>query len=250
MSEHALADRIMKASHAGEAKRISKELPDDKDNIEYKIKTMRHLIHLKAQQHSIFRETLLDSKEHIAEATRDLFWGCGLKSNLAKITAPSYWPGTNMLGKILMEVRQKLQAQRINTTRSQLQQPKQPTGLDKELSTPKQPTSEDPEDGEVFDTPESATEEKERIDVSDAELLTIAPPTSQMAKKVRGRPPKKSKAHPRHFSLGDSPRRSGSRTRTLTSLWDLTREKTPKRKETASTPPKAPENKSAKQGEG
>ncbi len=150
-----LASRIMNAEHAGVAKRLSKDIPTENDtehDIEKRINTMRHLINLKRVQCPAFREALLDTKPIIAEATPNRFWGCGLHPKLAKMTKPDYYPGHNMLGKILMDERSKAQTQ-LNADK-----PKAPTnqvvttpdaGQRKHSSDSVTPTS----------TPELATED-------------------------------------------------------------------------------------------
>lgn len=48
----------------------------------------------------------------LAEASPyDRIWGIGLSVNDPRISAPSFWPGQNLLGKVLMEVRSVLRDQ-------------------------------------------------------------------------------------------------------------------------------------------
>ncbi len=44
----------------------------------------------------------------MAEATRDNFWGTGLNLQQSGECLLDFWPGDNVMGKILMEIRAKL----------------------------------------------------------------------------------------------------------------------------------------------
>ena len=45
-----------------------------------------------------------------ANGKPDLIWSCGLYSNDPRIEDSSKWPGKNLLGKVLMEIREKLRS--------------------------------------------------------------------------------------------------------------------------------------------
>ena len=67
---------------------------------------MKELLEAKYKQCEVFRNTLLSTEDDIlVEATRDLKWACGLDPDTAKITDPHYWPGQNLLGAMLMDMR-------------------------------------------------------------------------------------------------------------------------------------------------
>ena len=55
-------------------------------------------------------EYLLQSRITLAEATRDNFWGTGLNLQQSSECLPDFWPGDNVMCKILMEIRAELQA--------------------------------------------------------------------------------------------------------------------------------------------
>lgn len=252
-----LAERIMASSHAGEAKKLSKEIAEKDDDKEANISSMKHLVHIKAQQVALFKDVLLDSKDFIAEATTDLFWGCGLKPDIAKITIPRYWPGTNMLGVLLMEVRDKIRANDQNRN---------------DVPVITEPTEAEVEDGELLDddqieddpdTTESGTPAPRQVNTTTTSTMTAtaAPPKEtttikkayiQQAqlKTPRGRPKTKESTKRRPHSMGASPMRTASGTRNISSFWSQTRDTTPKRKCPSGTPPKEPESKAAKQGDG
>ena len=105
------ATRIKNALHSGAAKRISKDLPQDlverwSDSMSTHVKTS--LIRAKARQVPAFRDALLDTKDNLAEATYDKVWGTGLSPEHTCKTQPKYWPGANLLGVIMQEVREEL----------------------------------------------------------------------------------------------------------------------------------------------
>lgn len=75
-----------------------------KDNI------MRIAVKAKFTQHPELRKKLADTAgKPIAEANpRDKYWGVGTSSDTSKAKDPSKWPGKNVLGKILEEIRSEL----------------------------------------------------------------------------------------------------------------------------------------------
>ena len=112
MGNQDLAKRILESRHAGEAKRLSKEIADDLTRLKWEkenVDIMEHLLAAKASQCKRFCECLMESKETVlAEATPSKFWGTGLSIFVTKNCSESCWPGQNMLGALLMELRAKL----------------------------------------------------------------------------------------------------------------------------------------------
>lgn len=62
-------------------------------------------------QHPDLRAFLLGTGSRVlAEASpRDRIWGTGLAASDERATSPEHWPGLNLLGFALMEVRHRLQ---------------------------------------------------------------------------------------------------------------------------------------------
>lgn len=60
--------------------------------------------------HKNLRQTLLDTGNlYIAEASpKDKIWGIGLKEADAQNMPRDLWPGQNILGKALMEIREEI----------------------------------------------------------------------------------------------------------------------------------------------
>ena len=44
----------------------------------------------------------------LGECTKDLYWGTGLSESHTKQTKPDYWPGKNVMGTLLMDIRSEL----------------------------------------------------------------------------------------------------------------------------------------------
>ncbi len=102
-----LAERIKDAVHAGVVKRLSKEIDDDDrqtwedDNLD----VMKQLLIEKAKTCLPFRNCLKMNKDKmLAECTHSKRWATGLSKGITENTKPDYWPGTNLLGMMLMEI--------------------------------------------------------------------------------------------------------------------------------------------------
>lgn len=105
------ADRILNAAHAGKAKEISKEMPKDSSAEAQRdsVIIMEEVLQAKISQVPEFHDALISSEGcYLAEATNDTFWASGLKPDHTKLSHPSTWPGQNILGRILMDLRSEL----------------------------------------------------------------------------------------------------------------------------------------------
>ncbi|KAI1696654.1 AAA domain-containing protein [Ditylenchus destructor] len=102
---------------------------------ELSIEVMRRALEAKFVQNKVLADRLVDTADYILiEANRDdKFWAVGLPLQHASLKNPEKWKGKNMLGKLLMELREKL----------------------------KQPPSTDQQDMEVDELP--ANEEKNNL---------------------------------------------------------------------------------------
>ena len=72
-----------------------------------KVDIMREVLNAKINSSEEFRKELSESADKLlveASAT-DTFWGSGLNYNLTLTTQPDQFPGKNMLGKLLVELR-------------------------------------------------------------------------------------------------------------------------------------------------
>jgi ribA/ribD-fused uncharacterized protein len=63
-------------------------------------------------QHPDLREFLMatGSRVLVEASPRDKIWGIGLAADDERAASPERWPGQNLLGFALMEVRQRLRA--------------------------------------------------------------------------------------------------------------------------------------------
>ena len=112
MGQEQLAERIRTAKHAGEAKRLSKDIAEDTERWNWEERNfdvMQYLLEEKAQQCTRFRQCLVENKDFIlAEATPSKLWATGLSPFVTEHTAPPFWPGKNLLGSMLTEMAQQL----------------------------------------------------------------------------------------------------------------------------------------------
>ena len=127
MGKPDLAKRIQKSHHAGEAKKLSKEIADDLGRLQWEkenVDVMVHLLEAKAKQCGRFYECLMESEDSVlAEATPSRYWGTGLSIFVTKNCSESYWPGQNMLGALLMQLRGELMAKKDGSPDVQMEEP-------------------------------------------------------------------------------------------------------------------------------
>ena len=109
-----VAASIAGMKKAGDVKRESKKIYTENAWEEKNIDVMRGVIEEKVKQVKEVRDFLLDTEDKlIVEAVRsDQFWSCGLTKEAAANTDPSKYPGKNVLGKLYMELREKLRAKK------------------------------------------------------------------------------------------------------------------------------------------
>ena len=104
---HDLAARIRDADHAGIVKRLSKEV-EESVRFEWESEhegIMRELLVEKAKSCTPFRNCLLMNQDKVlAECTQNMRWGTGLSKWVTENTKGNFWPGDNLLGKMLMDI--------------------------------------------------------------------------------------------------------------------------------------------------
>ena len=104
--EHWIQEYIKRAQSAHEAFKIAESHKEfrRKDWDDIKVDIMREILEAKARQHTYVKKKLLDTgdRDLIEDSWRDDFWGWGPNKD-----------GKNMLGKLWMEVREKLQKEII-----------------------------------------------------------------------------------------------------------------------------------------
>jgi ribA/ribD-fused uncharacterized protein len=104
--------KIMKTASAKSVKTLGNKIQNVKEE-EWEAKRdeiMRIALRAKFTQHPDLRALLLSTGDRpIGEAdARDKYWSIGTGPDTAKAKDPAKWPGKNMLGKLLMELRTEL----------------------------------------------------------------------------------------------------------------------------------------------
>ena len=106
-----LAEKIKNSEHAGIVKRLSKEI-NETERIEWEesnLDIMKELLMEKALTCEQFKQCLLMNKDKVlAESTFNKRWGTGLTKWVTEATTPTFWPGNNLLGVLLMELTEEL----------------------------------------------------------------------------------------------------------------------------------------------
>ena len=105
------AQLVLDTRSAAHAKEIASSIPRQlhKDWHAIKLCVMKDILHAKADYCAQFKKALIDSVgKRLVESTQDLFWASGLSPNLSATTTPTYYPGSNELGRILEAVRADL----------------------------------------------------------------------------------------------------------------------------------------------
>ena len=109
---HDLATEIKKSKHAGQAKKLSKQIADDEERWEWEkdhIDMMKTILEAKADQCTQFHDCLIENQERLlVEANPGTFWASGLSLYVTQNCSPRFWPGQNMLGVLLTELTQIL----------------------------------------------------------------------------------------------------------------------------------------------
>lgn len=105
-----VAEAIYKAEHPAHAKRLAARIKNDIPNWgELRDTIMEDVLRAKLRSSDAFREALIASGQRVlVEAQLDDYWGSGLVSSLTATTKREFWPGKNMLGKILMNIRNEV----------------------------------------------------------------------------------------------------------------------------------------------
>lgn len=109
------ARRILTAAHPGQAKALGRQVRgfDEEHWAETRFELVVTGNLAKFGQHPDLREFLLGTgKRVLVEASPlDRVWGTGVAGDDQHATSPEHWPGLNLLGFALMEVRHQLSSQ-------------------------------------------------------------------------------------------------------------------------------------------
>jgi ribA/ribD-fused uncharacterized protein len=103
--------KILKIKTPKAAKAIGQKIANFKPEVwdKRKDELMEKGVRTKFVQHPTLRKQLLETGDKtIGEANpRDTYWGIGTSMNLEKAKIPSKWRGKNMMGKLLMKLREE-----------------------------------------------------------------------------------------------------------------------------------------------
>ncbi len=105
-------EKILRAAHPEQAKKLGREVQGFHEDLwlpaRSQIVFQANLA--KFGQHPALKEFLLGTRQRIlVEASpRDLIWGIGLAEDDPRAADPQQWPGLNLLGFALMQVRAQL----------------------------------------------------------------------------------------------------------------------------------------------
>ncbi|GAA4896824.1 hypothetical protein LX16_1302 [Stackebrandtia albiflava] len=113
--DHATADRVLSASHPGEAKRLGRQVsgfdPREWERVRESVVFAGN--HAKFTAHPRMRAYLAATRARVlVEASPvDTVWGIGLSADDPAAADPTRWRGDNLLGFVLMRVRAALAAE-------------------------------------------------------------------------------------------------------------------------------------------
>ena len=106
------AAQILAAPHPGAAKALGRQVRgfDEQRWAEQRFKVVVAGNRAKFGQHPHLRDFLAStgSRVLVEASPRDRVWGIGLAADDERAASPARWPGLNLLGFALMEVRQQL----------------------------------------------------------------------------------------------------------------------------------------------
>jgi ribA/ribD-fused uncharacterized protein len=106
--------KILKTKTPKAAKAIGQKIANFKPEVwdKRKDEVMEKGVRTKFVQHPTLRKQLVETGDRmIGEANpRDTYWGIGTSMNLEKAKIPSKWRGKNMMGKLLMKLREEFRA--------------------------------------------------------------------------------------------------------------------------------------------
>ena len=112
--DHEIATRILGARKPREQKALGRQVRGFDSAIwdAHKVEIVRRANRAKFGQNRGLRRKLFQTgTRHLVEASPlDAIWGIGLDEATARTVPPEDWPGQNLLGKILTEVREELRA--------------------------------------------------------------------------------------------------------------------------------------------
>lgn len=115
--DKAIAEQIMQARSPRKMKALGPKVRHFKEGVwkANRVSIVRKNNVAKFTQNEKLCQALLKTTGLLAEASpSDKIWGIGLNESKAKVTDPSKWPGLNLLGQVLTDVREEIRASIIH----------------------------------------------------------------------------------------------------------------------------------------
>ncbi|MDX8350157.1 NADAR family protein [Cognatiyoonia sp. IB215446] len=113
--DHETAQKILATHDAGTQKALGRQVRNFVESTWdlHKVDIVKRANHAKFSQNKGLRRKLFQTgnKVLVEASPMDTIWGIGLDEVKAREIAPEYWPGQNLLGNVLMEVRQELRSE-------------------------------------------------------------------------------------------------------------------------------------------
>ncbi|WP_299107500.1 NADAR family protein [uncultured Tenacibaculum sp.] len=107
-----ILQKILNATHPNDAKKLGRKVKNFTPELwnEHKFEIVLEANYAKFSQNEALKEYLVNTKDRIiVEASPvDPIWGIGLAADNPNATNPTKWKGHNLLGYVLMEVRDRL----------------------------------------------------------------------------------------------------------------------------------------------
>ena len=112
MFDPSMTKKILKEGRPWKVKQLGRQVKNynEKEWNESRYSIMKQIIREKAKCNKDVKQVLLSTKNTIlVEASPyDKIWGIGVDKNNPKVYEPSKWLGSNLLGEVLMEIRNEI----------------------------------------------------------------------------------------------------------------------------------------------
>lgn len=116
-----VAKSIRDCTEAKKAKKFGDKLDTTDDWEGVKVEMMRCILTAKFMQNRDLKRKLCETKDsHLMECSTNMFWGTGWKLDSPKWTKSHRYPGKNILGMLLMEVRESISSALSQTHQAHL----------------------------------------------------------------------------------------------------------------------------------
>jgi len=127
--DYEVAEKILKTTSPMKIKQLGRQVKGFKDKTwkKHRLDSMYRHCFAKFSQNEHLKEALLrtGNKQMVEASPSDRVWGIGLNEDVARRRAPDTWPGQNLLGQVLNNVREELRRQGENGDEETTEEAKQ-----------------------------------------------------------------------------------------------------------------------------